>query len=118
MDKRSLISESVAASRIDIHPAGEEHDRHVILMTPGVSSTTTIDEVPTKLKSRLCFWDEVLAPSNAQPGRHSRLHHSPSNKLPRSREGSFNKVVTGPHKNLTCGQYKSRHAIGAKTTSP
>jgi hypothetical protein len=94
MDKWSLISESVAVTQIDIHPTGEELDRHVVLMTPGVSSTTTIDNVPTKSKSRLCSQDEVLAPSNAQPGRHSRLPHSASNKLPRSREGWFNKVVT------------------------
>jgi hypothetical protein len=86
-DKRSLISESVAAIRIDIHPAGEEPDQHVVRVAPEVSRTTTVGEVPTKSKSGLCSWDEVLAPSDARPGRHPRWPHSPSNKPPRSREG-------------------------------
>jgi hypothetical protein len=123
-DKQSLISESVAATRIDIPPAGEELDRHVVRAAPGVSRTTTVREVPTKSKSGLCSRDEarrdnstrmpdrhpgsqrcpawpsswaavyVLAPSDARPDRYLGLPHSPSNKPPRSREGRFNKVVT------------------------
>jgi hypothetical protein len=56
---------------------------------------TTIGGVPTKSKSGLCSRDEVLAPSNAWFGCHSGLPHSPSNKLPRSRDGQFDKVLTG-----------------------
>jgi hypothetical protein len=50
-DKQSLISESVAVIQIDIHPAREEPDQHIVCMTPGVPRTTTVREVPTKLKS-------------------------------------------------------------------
>jgi hypothetical protein len=74
-------------TRIDIHPIGEEPDRHIVRVAPEVSRMTTIGKVPTKLKSGLCSWDEILAPTNAQPGHHSGLPHSPSNKPPRSREG-------------------------------
>jgi hypothetical protein len=69
-------------TRIDIHHAGEEPDRHIVRMAPGVSRMTTIGEVPTKSKSNLCSRDEVLAPSYAWPGRHPGLPHSPSNKPP------------------------------------
>jgi hypothetical protein len=41
-DKRPLISESVTATRIDIHPAGEEPDQHVIRVTHRVSRMTTV----------------------------------------------------------------------------
>jgi hypothetical protein len=122
-DKRSLISESITATRIDIHLTGEELDRHVVRVAPRVSRTTTVGEVPTKLKSGLYSRDEVLAPSNVWSGRHSGLPHSPSNKLPWSREWQLDKVVTGllgllGPKKPTCGQYKSRLAIGAKSTGP
>jgi hypothetical protein len=43
-DKRSPISESITATRIDIHLAGEELDRRVVRVPPGVSRTTTIGE--------------------------------------------------------------------------
>jgi hypothetical protein len=68
-NKQSLISESVIVIQVDIHPVGDEPDQHVIRMTPGVSYTTTVYEVPTKLKLGLCSRDEVLAPSDhlAQP---------------------------------------------------
>jgi hypothetical protein len=56
---------------------------------------TTVCEVPTKSKSGLYSWDEFLAPSDALATRHPGLPHSPANKPPRSREGRFNKVVTG-----------------------
>jgi hypothetical protein len=35
--KMSLITESVAVTRIDIHPIGEESDQHAIRLTPGGS---------------------------------------------------------------------------------
>jgi hypothetical protein len=38
--------------------------------------------VPTKSKLGLCSWDEVLAPSDVQPGHHPGLPHYPSNKPP------------------------------------
>jgi hypothetical protein len=80
MDKQPLISESVVATQIDIHPAREEPDQHVVRVTPGVSRTTTVCELPTKSKSGLCSWDEVLDSSDAWPGCHPWLPHSPSNK--------------------------------------
>jgi hypothetical protein len=80
MDKQSLISKSVVATRIDIHPGGEELDRHVIRVAPGVSRTTTIGGVPTKSKPGPSSRDEILAPSDAWPGCHLGLPHSPSNK--------------------------------------
>jgi hypothetical protein len=95
MNKQPLISESVVVTRIGIHPTGKEPDQHIIRMAPGVSCTTTVREVPTKSKSGLCSRDEVLAPSDARPGHHPGLPHSPSNKPPWSREGWFDKVVTG-----------------------
>jgi hypothetical protein len=94
-DKRSLISDSIVATRIDIHLAGEELDRHIVRVAPGVSCRTTVGEVPTKSKLGLCFRDEVLAPSNVWPGCHSGLPHYPSNKPPWSREWQLDKVVTG-----------------------
>jgi hypothetical protein len=63
-DKRSPISDSVTVIRISVHPAAKEPNQHVIRMTPGVSRTTTIREVPTKSKLGLCSWDEALAPSD------------------------------------------------------
>jgi hypothetical protein len=36
-DKLPLISESVAVTRIDIHPAGKDADLHAIRLTPGGS---------------------------------------------------------------------------------
>jgi hypothetical protein len=101
-DKRLLISESVVTIRIDIHPAGEEPGQHVIRVTPGVSRTTTVREVPTKSKSGLCSRDEVLTPSD-----HLVIilvPHSPSTKLPRSRVRTVQQSnywatrFTGPHK--------------------
>jgi hypothetical protein len=80
-DKRSLISKSVMAIQIGVHLVGEEPDRHILRVAPGVSHMKTFYEVPTKSKSGICSRDEVLAPSDAQPGRHPRLPHSPSNKV-------------------------------------
>jgi hypothetical protein len=95
MDKRPLISESVAVTRIDIHSVGEEPEQHVIHGAPGISRTTIVHEVPTKSKSGPYSQDKVLAPSDARPGYHLGLPHSPSNKPPRSREVWFDEVVTG-----------------------
>jgi hypothetical protein len=69
-------------TRIDIYHAGEEPDQHVVRVTPGVSCTTTVREVPTKSKSDPCSWDEVLALSDVRPGRYPGLPHSPPNKPP------------------------------------
>jgi hypothetical protein len=92
---------------------------NMLYARPRVSCTTTIHEVPTKSISGPCSRDEVLAPSDARPGRQPRLPHSSSNKPPPRREVRFDKVVTGllglsGPINLTCGQYKSKLAIGAK----
>jgi hypothetical protein len=82
MDKRSLIFESVTTIQISVHHAGEEPDRYVVRVAPGVSHMTTVCEVPNKSKSGLCSRDDVLASSNARPGRHPGLPHSLSNKAP------------------------------------
>jgi hypothetical protein len=63
-DKRSLISVSVTAIRITVHPVGEETEHHVVHVTPRVSRLTTVHKVPTKSKSGFCSWDEALAPSD------------------------------------------------------
>jgi hypothetical protein len=63
-DKQPLISESVAAFRIDIHPIGEEPDRHVVHVAPRISRPTTVREVPTTSNLGPYSRDEVLAPSD------------------------------------------------------
>jgi hypothetical protein len=75
--------------------------------------STTIPELPTKLN--------LGAPAIVRPSCHPGLPYSASNKPPWSRKVRFDKVVTGllglPGPiNLTCGQYKSKLAIGVKTT--
>jgi hypothetical protein len=77
--KRPLISESVAAIQIDIHPAREEPDQHVLLSQ---------NRAPA-------LWMKTWLLAIVLPGRHPGLPHSPSNKRPRSREVWFDKVVTG-----------------------
>jgi hypothetical protein len=62
--KQSLISKSVAAIRIGVHPAVEEPDQHIIRVAPQVSRLTTFHKVPTRLKSGLCSRDEIFVPSN------------------------------------------------------
>jgi hypothetical protein len=64
IDNWSLISESVMVIRTDIHPAREEPDQHIICVAPRVSRMATVREVPTKSKSGLCSWDEILATSD------------------------------------------------------
>jgi hypothetical protein len=64
MSKRSLIFESVMAIQISVHPTAEEPNQHGIRVAPRVSRTTTVHEVPTKLKSSSCSRDEILAPSD------------------------------------------------------
>jgi hypothetical protein len=108
---RSLISESVAAIRIDVHYIGEEPDQYVICVAPRVSCMTAVREVLTKLKSGLCSGDEVLAPSD-RPARPSSwclilplLNHL------KAGQKQLDKLVTGllglPGPiNPTCGLYK------------
>jgi hypothetical protein len=97
--------------QIGVHSTGEEHDQHNIRVAPRVSRTTIVCKVPTKSKSELYSWNEVLAPSD-RPVRSSSwcLILPPLNHLKAGRE-RFNKLVTallgllGPI-NLTYGQYK------------
>jgi hypothetical protein len=83
------------AIQIGVHPTGEEPDQLTIRVTPGVSRTITICEVPTNSKLVPYSWDEVLAPSDTRPGHHPGLPHSRSNKPLQSRGVRFDKVVTG-----------------------
>jgi hypothetical protein len=62
--KRSLISESVAAIRIDVHPAREEPDQHIMHLASWVSCMKTVHEVCTKSKLGPYSWDKVLAPND------------------------------------------------------
>jgi hypothetical protein len=64
MSKRSLISESVAAIQIGVHPTREEPDQHVVRLASWVSCTKTVREVCTKSKLGPCSRDEVLAPND------------------------------------------------------
>jgi hypothetical protein len=94
MDKLPLITEC----RSDLNWYKPYRGRTWLIRrtpNPDVSRTTIIHEVPTKSNMGLCSQDEVLAPSDVRPGCHPGLPHSPSNKPPRSREGWFNKLVTG-----------------------
>jgi hypothetical protein len=104
-DKRSLISDSVMVTQINIHHAGEEADQHAVRTTLEVSHTTTICEIPTNSKVDPCSQDKVMAPSNVRPGCHPGLPHSPSKTT--SKEGgviqqsSYRAIrLIGPHKTL------------------
>jgi hypothetical protein len=81
--------------QIGVHLIGEELDQHIIRLAPQVSRMTIVCEVPTKLKlapaPRMKSWPLEIVRLDRHPG----LPHSPSNKQPRSREGWFDKVVTG-----------------------
>jgi hypothetical protein len=99
--------------QIGVHLIGEELDQHIIRLASQVSRMTIVCEVPTKLKlapaPRMKSWPLEIVRLDRHPG----LPHSPSNKQPRSREGQFNKVVTGllelpGHINPTCSHYKSK----------
>jgi hypothetical protein len=57
-------------TQIDVHPAGEESDQHVVRATPRASHTITVREVHTKSKSVPYSRDEVLDPSDTRPDRH------------------------------------------------
>jgi hypothetical protein len=92
-DKQSLISKSVAVTRIDIHPIGEEPDQHVIRVTPEVSRTT-IYEVPTKLKSPPAPRMKSWLPTIPNPTV-ILVPHSPSNKPPQSKGCSSTKELQG-----------------------
>jgi hypothetical protein len=74
-DQWPLISECVMVIRIDIHPAGEEADQHIIRVASRASRLTTVRKVPTKEKLGLCSWDEVFDPSDhpAQPSSWATL---------------------------------------------
>jgi hypothetical protein len=43
-NKRSLISESVVVIQIDVHPAGDEPDQHIVRLASWVSHMTTVRE--------------------------------------------------------------------------
>jgi hypothetical protein len=97
--------------QIDIHPTGEEPGYHVVRMAPRISQPSVKSLLSQNRVSApgMKSW----LPAIVWPDRHPGLPHSPSNKPPWSREGRFDKVVTGlldlPGPiNLTCGHYKSK----------
>jgi hypothetical protein len=118
-DKRSLISESVAVTRIDIHPTGETPDQHIVSVTPRVSRTTTVCEVPTKSKSVPCFRDEVLPPSDTPAQPSSRCLIPPlTNHLKAGgavrRNSYMTTRFTGPHKIWHAVSKNQRLSLGPK----
>jgi hypothetical protein len=102
-DKLPLITESVAVTRIDIHPAREEPNQHAIRLTPGGSHIRQ-----PFAKSLLCQnWSPTHGWSlGSRP-------HSPSHNILKARGAvrwsSYKATrLTGPHKNMTCGQYTTQ----------
>jgi hypothetical protein len=117
MDKSSLISESVAVTRIDIHSARERTwpTRH------------TLDS--WRLSRMTIFCMSLLNQNWALLPRWSLgpRPHSPtkSKSTTRSREVRFDQVVIkstlliGPHKNPTCSQYTTQGlSSGPKRCGP
>jgi hypothetical protein len=105
-DKRSLISESVTAIQIDIHPTWEEPGQHAIhLDSKSLSRITTICEVPTILKS-------VSYPQWSLGSR----PHSPSHNILNARGAVWRSSymttkLTGPHQTryAVSTQFKAWH---------
>jgi hypothetical protein len=105
--------------QIGVHHVGEESDQYIVCVAPRVSCTTIVREVPSKLKSGLCSWDDVFAPSDrpAQPSFWC-LILPPLNHFEVGRE-RFNNVVTvllglpGPI-NPTCGRTNQSLSIRTK----
>jgi hypothetical protein len=59
-----MIFESVVTIRIDIDPAGEEPDQHIVRVVSRVSRTTTFRKVSTGSTLGLYSRDEILVPSD------------------------------------------------------
>jgi hypothetical protein len=70
MSKRPLLSESVVAIQIGIHPTEEEPNQHIVRVAPRITRITTIHNVHNGSKLGPCSRDEVLAP-NDRPSRPS-----------------------------------------------
>jgi hypothetical protein len=107
MSKRPLMS--VAVIRISVHPAWEKpnntmytRSRGLHIQQPSVKSLLGRNQTPTPvMKSWL--------PAIVWPYRYSGLPHSPTIKLPWSREAQFDKIVT---KLLgSSNPIKIRHAV-------
>jgi hypothetical protein len=100
-DKLPLITESVTATRIDIHPAGEEPDQHAIHLTPRGFHVWQPFTSPyyVEIGSLLPGWS-----FDPQP-------HSPfkSKSITRSREVRFDIIVTKATRLI--GPHKTRHAV-------
>jgi hypothetical protein len=99
-DKLPLITESVAVSRIDIHPAGEEPDQHTIRLThiwQSFISPYYVEIEPLVLRWSLGSWP-----------------HSPSKSksTTRSREVQFNIVVTKSTRLI--GSHKTRYVVSTQ----
>jgi hypothetical protein len=93
-DKQSLISESVAATWIDIHPTREESDNTPCVQLPESHvQQSFVKSVLRRNRPLLPGWS--LGSLWCQPSRHPGLPHSTSNKPPWSREVQFDKVIIG-----------------------
>jgi hypothetical protein len=113
-DKLPLITESVTATRIDIHPAGEEPDQRVIRLTPGCSHVWQpfAKSLLRRKRSPVHGWSLSPRP------------HSPSHNILKAggvvRWSSYRATrLIGPHKNSTCGQYTTQSLpSGSKWRGP
>jgi hypothetical protein len=117
---RSPLSESVMVIRISVHTKGEEPDQHVVRAASRVSRMTTVREVPNKSNLGPCSWYEVLAPRDhlARPSSWAAsfsLQQTPLKQGDTVRQSNYWLLgLPGPI-NPTCGQYKSKLAMGTKT---
>jgi hypothetical protein len=99
----SLITESVTATRIDIHPIEEEPDQHAIRLTPGGSHVWQpfVKSLLHRDPSPIHGWSLGPRP------------HSPSHNILKAggevQWSSYRATrLTGLHKNMTCDQYTTQ----------
>jgi hypothetical protein len=103
-NKLSLITESVAVTQIDIHPAGEEPEQHVIRLTPGGSHVWQPFASTYSVEIGL-----LLSGLSLGPRSHSL---SKSKSTTRSREVRFDIVVTKATQLIE--PHKTQHAISTQ----
>jgi hypothetical protein len=103
-DKLPLITESVTATWIDIHPAGEEPDQHAIRLTPRGSHVWQpfTSSYYVEIMPLLMGWSLGPRPHSA----------SKSKSTTRSREVRFDIVVTKATRLIA--SHKTRHAVSTQ----